>query len=603
LGYETKGAWLSERVWEPHYPTFFEKVGLNYVIVDDNHLRSCGLTEEDTFYPYTTEDSGNIITVFPINQAIRYLSPWRPAYETIEYLEKNADEKGDRIILFLSDAEKMGVWGTTHELCYEKGHDQEDNMPYINAFFTGIEKSEIIKPITLSEYIETYPSKGLIYFPAATYDKMEEWVLPSSSRLKLENLQEDIKKNRIPVEYIDKFKDFIKGGFWRYFLVKYPESNNMHKKMLYVRNRLLKIEEYYNSHKNLHDESTSGLIKHAWDEIYKSQCNDCYWHGQFGGIYLHFLRHAVYEHLINAENVMDNLEKRWNKDSKMIVEKLDFDKDSREEIIISNSNISLALKPTDGGTMFELDYKPKSYNILNTLTRWYEAYHKPEEVVIDRWRKSAFRDHFIDKNLTLDDYIAEKYEELGDFVDGEYKTTINHSSDKEIITLRREGQVCIEGEKIFLNVEKSLNITPNSSSINVEYLVSSDHVSTEKISKLENLCIAIDLPFIFSGDPNKFSYQKIPSDIEHPFFKSVSLKFDELIFEDPQYELKYCIKIGPSLKNSAENAFLQTFKYQITCFARTNNGYKEVYEGMNVVLRLDLLNILGKKINFILEFK
>ncbi|GAH46193.1 unnamed protein product, partial [marine sediment metagenome] len=37
---EVKGAWLSERVWEPDYPSFLYDVGLKYVIVDDNHFRS-----------------------------------------------------------------------------------------------------------------------------------------------------------------------------------------------------------------------------------------------------------------------------------------------------------------------------------------------------------------------------------------------------------------------------------------------------------------------------------------------------------------------------------------------------------------------------------
>ena len=47
---EVKGAWLSERVWEPDYPSFLNDVGLKYVIVDDNHFRSTGITEENTLY-------------------------------------------------------------------------------------------------------------------------------------------------------------------------------------------------------------------------------------------------------------------------------------------------------------------------------------------------------------------------------------------------------------------------------------------------------------------------------------------------------------------------------------------------------------------------
>ena len=46
FGLEVKGAWLSERVWEPSYPSFLNGASLKYVIVDDNHFRSTGITEK-----------------------------------------------------------------------------------------------------------------------------------------------------------------------------------------------------------------------------------------------------------------------------------------------------------------------------------------------------------------------------------------------------------------------------------------------------------------------------------------------------------------------------------------------------------------------------
>ncbi|GAF72004.1 unnamed protein product, partial [marine sediment metagenome] len=103
FGLEVKGAWLSERVWEPNYPSFLNEVGLKYILVDDNHLRGTGLTEEDSFYSYVTEDEGKTLRVFPINEPIRYLMPWKPTYMTIDYLRDAASEKGDRVCVFISD--------------------------------------------------------------------------------------------------------------------------------------------------------------------------------------------------------------------------------------------------------------------------------------------------------------------------------------------------------------------------------------------------------------------------------------------------------------------------------------------------------------------
>ncbi|MBY9011255.1 MAG: DUF1925 domain-containing protein, partial [Candidatus Lokiarchaeota archaeon] len=278
---DAKGAWLSERVWEPNYPSFLNRVSLKYVIVDDNHLRSTGITEKDTFYSYNTEDEGKTLRIFPINEELRYLAPWKPTFMSIEYLKKVANEKGDRCVLFMSDAEKMGVWGTTHQICYIQGHTEGDEgKPFIPAFFEQIIKNKWIKSITLSEYMDTYPAKGLIYLPTASYDKMEEWVLPTKERKIFEKIRKELKEDpKKRQEYL-----FLKGGFWRYYLVKYPESNNMHKKMLYVREKLIQIEDQLGKLKSEKNKwETQTKIAEAWKEIYKSQCNDSYWHGLFGG--------------------------------------------------------------------------------------------------------------------------------------------------------------------------------------------------------------------------------------------------------------------------------------------------------------------------------
>ncbi|MHA1987571.1 MAG: alpha-amylase/4-alpha-glucanotransferase domain-containing protein, partial [Promethearchaeota archaeon] len=233
---EVKGAWLSERVWEPDYPSFLNDAGLKYVIVDDNHFRSTGITEEGTFYSYNTENEGKTLRVFPINEELRYLTPWKPTYMSIDYLKEAADNKGNRCVLLISDAEKMGVWGTTHEICYIQGHEEGDNgKPFIPAFFEQVKNHQWIISLTLSEYIEQFPAKSLIYLPTASYDKMEEWVLPTSIQKNFKRIRKTLKEDETRRETYQ----FLRGGFWRYFLVKYPESNNMHKKMLYVRNKLI----------------------------------------------------------------------------------------------------------------------------------------------------------------------------------------------------------------------------------------------------------------------------------------------------------------------------------------------------------------------------
>src|SRR3712207_8106989 len=39
----------------------------------------------------------------------------------------------------------------------------------------------------------------------------------------------------------------------------------------------------------------------AVKELYRAQCNCAYWHGAFGGVYLSFMRGALWHHLLRAE--------------------------------------------------------------------------------------------------------------------------------------------------------------------------------------------------------------------------------------------------------------------------------------------------------------
>jgi len=154
------------------------------------------------------------------------------------------------------------------------------------------------------------------------------------------------------------------------------------------------------------------LIKDAWTEIYKSQCNDCYWHGLFGGVYLQFLRFSVYTHLINSELIIDYLNAKFlSLENKFIsIIPLDFNKDSRMDIIIESDLLNIYINPSDGGTIFEIDYKPKSYNLLNTLTRWPEVFeidYKPKSYnflnTLTRWPEAYHDDEDFDKGKIIFD--------------------------------------------------------------------------------------------------------------------------------------------------------------------------------------------------------
>jgi len=588
---EVKGAWLSERVWEPDYPSFLNDVGLKYVIVDDNHFRSTGITEENTLYTYVTEDEGKTLRIFPINEELRYLTPWKPTYYSIDYLKKITNEEGDRIALLISDAEKMGAWGTTHEICYVEGegHQDGDNgTPFIPAFLEQVRSNSWIISTTLTEYMETFPAKSLIYLPTASYDKMEEWVLPTSIRKNFKKIRKDLKEDETKKEIYQ----FLKGGFWRYFLIKYPESNNMHKKMLYVRDKLISTEE--NLLKVQENSVVSIILRkinEAWDEIYKSQCNDCYWHGLFGGVYLQFLRFSVYSHLINAEKIIDTINAMVNPNltSYIYITPVDFIKDSKTEYIIESDIYNLYLNPNDGGTIFELDYKPKSYNLLNTLTRWPEAYHDSKklankEVLVDRFRRSMLRLRFLHDDVSLDQLQSDTYYEFGDFVNGGFRVT---SSEKEgkiaILEMEKVGSVKDTETDIRNPVRITKDIYVEDNEIEVRIRINFEEIpGNEKILGriIKNLNLAVDLPFFFNGDTNKFQWESYQEELrdngENNLLEPSEYKGTKFKVFDESYDLHVEVDI------INDSTSVKIVKFPIIAYVYTDEGYKEIYQGFNV---------------------
>lgn len=91
-------------------------------------------------------------------------------------------------------------------------------------------------------------------------------------------------------------KRFLRGGFWRNFKVKYPETNEMYARMMLASRRFAQAEA---------DGASAELLETARRCLYRGQCNCPYWHGAFGGIYLPHLRNAIYNQLIACDNLVD----------------------------------------------------------------------------------------------------------------------------------------------------------------------------------------------------------------------------------------------------------------------------------------------------------
>ena len=114
FGVAADGLWLTERVWEPELAADLAEAGVRYALVDDRHFLVTGFRPEQLHAPLWTESDGRPLALFPIDERLRYLIPFRPPEETAEYLRALRAE-GHQLAVLADDGEKFGGWPGTRE--------------------------------------------------------------------------------------------------------------------------------------------------------------------------------------------------------------------------------------------------------------------------------------------------------------------------------------------------------------------------------------------------------------------------------------------------------------------------------------------------------
>jgi hypothetical protein len=489
------GMWVAERVWEPQMPGYLAAAGVKYFPLDDYHFKLSGLDEEDLSGYFVTEENGRSVGVFPGSERLRYLIPFRGVDELLSYLREVHMRGGTPLLTMADDGEKFGVWPGTYKHCYEDG--------WLGKFFSALEEnSQWIETATFSEYFSSFRPKGMVYLPTASYREMGEWVLPPDKGREYEDALDEMEKL-----FGDRAKGLLRGGIWRSFLSKYPEANHLHKRMLMVSSKVheaavkLRGASYKSKVRSKTQNQNLRTRNAMLHELWKGQCNDAYWHGIFGGLYLPHLRSALYRHLITAESMAENILCRSEQARSPVGEtgkhpaswkvEGDLDCDGFRDVCLGTAAMT-AFFTEQGGRLVELSLKRgKPVNILDTLTRRREAYHSKlsdaatdsgetrtiherltikeeglaEHLVYDRYTRASLLDHFFPAGIGLDSLIEQASEETGDFIDGIYDMNVLKRGEAVRVRLSRDGSASGRA----LRVEKTAKF--EGSRVGVDYLL------------------------------------------------------------------------------------------------------------------------------------
>jgi len=464
FGGAPSGAWLAERVWEPHLPGVFEAAKINYTLLDDVHFQAAGIELEDLFGYYIAEDRGATVNVIPGLKALRYLIPFRDTDEILEYLRGVAERHPGGMAAMGDDNEKFGAWPGTYDHCYRDG--------WLEKFFTVLEEnSEWLVTTPPGEYLAQHSPLGRAAVPAASYTELMEWVLPTTARNQLAKVEKEFAGR-------PEVLRFLRGGIWRGFLCKYPEANLLHKKMLRVSRKISGVRP------GALGRAGGEKLERARTHLLRAQCNDAYWHGVFGGVYAPHVRTEPWRELIRAECLVESLGAERAK--AVHSERFDFDADGADEVYLTAPKFAALLKPNDGATIAALDFRPEAVALINSLQRRPETYHAKvaeavhgetgnvasihdqvrakesglaERLRYDRWPRNAFRLLLFPNGKNYSDYDAIRLDESASFAGGVYRTKKSAGGD---VTFELEAPLEILSGYVgpTLNVTKEFAFTP-----------------------------------------------------------------------------------------------------------------------------------------------
>jgi len=576
------GMWVAERVWEPQLASIIGRAGIKYVVLDDYHFNAAGLPTSELFGYFMTEDAGERLAVFPISEKLRYQMPFSQPHEPVEFLESMASSDGSRLLVMFDDCEKFGVWPETHKWVFKE--------KWLERFLIMLSESDCIRTVTPSEYMSSFEPRGRVYLPTCSYHEMGEWTLPTEPALVYGELIDRLKHENS----LDRYKPFVRGGFWRGFLAKYSESNYMHKRMWHVSAQV-------------HGAAVpDALREQAEADLMRAQCNCAYWHGVFGGLYLPHLRFAIYQKLIEAESAVQRAQRGdagW-----VSLSTEDINSDGLDEVIVENPNLACVFSPVGGG-MVELDCRRSFVNVLDTLSRRKEAYHahlgSPEDSSAERdhasihdrryeaserilsrlnydWHpKWSFLEHFLPIGTDLAQLRDSKYRDLGDFITSTYDIETTCSETTAVAKFRRRGALYAGHLPQPMSLSKTFTVRGASGRIVCDYCL--DYAGQESFDAI----FAVEFSFACYGGSDDCHFCRSGDDWQSLAETARPKRVSALRLSDPHRGFE--IVLSFDVKGDI-------FRFPLETVSQSESGFELIKQATTVVVQWPLRFSSGERV-------
>jgi len=584
FGAKPAGMWLAERVWDPDLPRIIAPTGTRYTFLDDAHFFAAGVAKGQLRGHYVTEKAGRPLAIFPIDQQLRYLIPWKPVQDferTFEALERTHGDD-PRCLTYGDDGEKFGLWPGTQEWVFQKH--------WLRDFFRLLsDRRDLIRTLHPAEALAETPANGRVYLPTASYEEMGEWALPTAAIQPYEDLKQRLKNEGS----YERFQPFVRAGIWQGFFAKYPESDHLHMRVLQASSRLRRLQA------NLTRPKAAALLREAEDQIYRSECNCAYWHGLFGGLYLNHLRHALSEALLKAERLLNVAER--GEGPFLTATSEDLDADLEPEVTVRSEQLVVISSPRLGGSLIEISDLARAFLLTDVLSRREEGYHaklrqlegqptpalgepplakEPDLarfLVFDDYRRTSFLDRFHEPGFKLEDLRAGQDGDVGSFARSRYTASEALPAGDAAalgVALACEGQVRLGETAHRVRIQKRYGFSRGRGGFEVSYRIS--HDGSSPTSPLRAFFMPeLNLTLLAGNAPDRT--------LELPDGRRERLTF--------RGEVRHLRSLGLCdgwsklrVKLTAERPF-DLWTYPVETVSQSEGGFERTYQGTCLLLR------------------
>ena len=200
-------------------------------MLDDYHFRQAGVEEAKLFGYYVSEDDGRLLRIFPGSERMRYLVPFHNPEESHGLFRRGGRQQSRCRRRLRRRRREVRLLAAYPQALLHDG--------WLRRFLDQLRNNRHwVRLCTFSQALDETQPVGKVYLPDSSYREMTEWALPVGKHQAYQRLLRDMEHDQRRPEV----KRFIRGGYWRNFKAKYPETEEMYGRMLQVSRRLEKTE-------------------------------------------------------------------------------------------------------------------------------------------------------------------------------------------------------------------------------------------------------------------------------------------------------------------------------------------------------------------------